>query len=126
MATSKEFKSRGGLVAVRALALSALGIASAHAGSTAGNMTGPDVTVRYSDLDIDTESGATALLKRIKVAAGSVCASLNHGDIASRANVDKCNAQLTDAAVTKVNHPVLASIHKSTHRNASSVAALAE
>ena len=122
MTNSKQMKSRGGLLAIAAaLPMFAAGMATP---ALAGNLTGPDVTVQYSDLDIDTVGGATALLKRIRFAADSVCSPLNHGDIASRANVDKCNAKLTDAAVTKVNHPVLASVYKSTHRNASSVAAL--
>jgi hypothetical protein len=40
--------------------------------------------------------------------------------------VGRCNVKLTDAAVTKVNHPVVASMYKSAHRNANSVAALAD
>jgi UrcA family protein len=105
------------------LAVLALGAA---APVLAGDLTGPNVVVRYSDLNLDSVDGATALLNRIQFAAGRVCAPLNHGDLPSRANVEKCNAKLTDAAVTKVNHPVVASVYKSAHRNASSVAALAE
>jgi UrcA family protein len=120
MKTSKQLKSRGGLLVI------ALAAATIAAPTLAGGLTGPDVVVRYSDLNLDSVDGATALLKRIKVAADSVCSPLNHGDIASRANVDRCNAKLTDAAVTKVNHPVVASVYKSTHRNTSSVAALAD
>ena len=120
MTISKHLNSRGGLLAIAALAL-AIGTPS-----FAGNLTGPDVVVRYSDLNLDSVDGATTLLKRINVAVGNVCAPLNHGDISSRANVEKCNTKLTDAAVTRVNHPVVASVYKAAHRNASSVAALAE
>jgi UrcA family protein len=120
MNTSKDLKTCGGLIAI---AVAALAIS---APSLAGGVTGPDVVVRYSDLNLDSVDGATALLKRINVAANSVCARLDHGDIASRANVGRCNVKLTDAAVTKVNHPVVASMYKSAHRNANSVAALAD
>lgn len=120
MTISKHLNSRGGLLAIAAFAVA---IATP---TLAGNLTGPDVVVRYSDLNLDSVDGATTLLKRIRVAADNVCAPLDHGDIASRANVDKCNAKLTDAAVTKVNHPVVASVYKAAHRNVSSVAALAE
>jgi UrcA family protein len=120
MTITKHLNSRGGLLAIAALAL-------ATASPTfAGSLTGPDVVVSYSDLNLDSVDGATTLLKRIRVAADNVCAPLNHGNISSRANVDKCNAKLTDAAVTKVNHPVVASVYKAAHRNASSVAALAD
>jgi UrcA family protein len=120
MTISKHMYARGGLLALAAFALA---IATP---ALAGSATGPDVVVRYSDLNLDSVDGATTLLKRIKVAANNVCAPLNHGDIASRANVGRCNAKLTDAAVTKINHPVVASVYKSAHRNTSSVTALAE
>jgi UrcA family protein len=120
MTISMQTKSRGALLAIAAFTL------ATAAPTFAGGVTGADVIVRYSDLNLDSVDGATTLLNRIRGAADRVCAPLNHGDLASRANVDKCNAKLTDAAVTKVNHPVVASVYKSAHRNASSVASLAE
>jgi UrcA family protein len=73
----------------------------------AGEVTGPDVTVRYGDLAIDTEPGARKLLQRIESAAQRICAPLDHGDLASRANEMRCRAELTAAAVDKVKHPML-------------------
>ena len=69
-------------------------------------------------------AGATQLLTRIEVAANSVCARLDHGDVASRANRQRCEQKLTAAAVAKVNHPVLAQVYESAHRTAPRVAAL--
>ena len=118
--TTKELKSCGALLALAAAALTLV------TPTWAGNLTGPDVTVPYSDLDIDTVEGATQLLARIKVAADRVCAPLAHGDLASRATRDRCHLKLTGAAVARVDHPVLAAVYKSAYPDAPSVAALAK
>ena len=120
MTISKDLKPVGALLVIIVAAL------SLAAPSVAGNLTGPDVTVRYPDLNIEAVEGATALLKRITVAATKVCAPLYHGSLASRANLDRCRQKLTAAAVTKVNHPVLAAVYKSARPTASTVAALAK
>jgi len=106
-----------------AVALSALGLALP---SLAGTQAAPDVTVGYSDINIETVDGATVLLNRIKAAASDVCAPLNHGDLASRANSQRCHQKLTAAAVQKVNHPMLASVYKSAYATAPTVAAVAK
>jgi UrcA family protein len=112
-----ERKSRTLLaIAAAALVFAAPGLAATQAG--------PDVNVGYSDLDIDTVDGATQLLDRIKVAADRVCAPLDHGDMASRANRSKCNMKLTAAAVSKVDHPVLAAVYKSAYPNAPAFASV--
>lgn len=77
----------------------------------ASELVGPDITVNYADLAIDEAAGATQLLKRIEAAAGRVCARLDHGDLASRANAADCRRQVTAAAVNKVNHPMLLAVY---------------
>jgi UrcA family protein len=89
----------------------ALGLA---APAFAGGFHGPDVAVRYSDLDVDTVEGATTLLKRINAAAKSVCAPLDHGSLASKAQRDACQGKLTAAAVARVDRPVLLAVYEST------------
>jgi UrcA family protein len=79
----------------------------------AGEVLGPDIAVRYGDLAIDTEQGAAKLLRRIGSAAQRVCASLDHGTLASRANAKACRQDLTAAAVRQVNHPVLQAVYDS-------------
>jgi UrcA family protein len=75
--------------------------------SLSADLVGPDITVRYADLDIDVAPGAAQLLKRIEAAAGRVCARLDHGDLASVSHAQQCRRQVTAAAVSKVNHPML-------------------
>lgn len=88
--------------------------------AAAGALTAPDVAVRYADLDIGSVAGATQLLQRIEAAADQVCARLDHGDLASRANRDRCEQKLTAAAVAKVNHPVLAQVYESARHGGTS------
>ena len=95
-----------------ALACAALAIGLA-APAHAGEFTGPDITVTYADLDIDTEQGASRLLKRLERAATRVCAPLDNGSMGSRANADDCRRQLTVVAVRKVNHPMLLAVFQS-------------
>lgn len=116
MITSKSRIFCGGALAAAALMLTMPAVA--------GAVTGPDVAVRYADLDVNSVSGATQLLQRIESAADSVCARLDHGDLSSRANRERCEQKLTAAAVTKVNHPVLAQVYESAHHTAPRVAAL--
>src|SRR5689334_17633393 len=87
MITSKGRLICGGALAVVALVLGLPAMA--------GAVTAPDVAVRYNDLDVDTVSGATQLLQRIESAADRVCARLDHGDLASRGNVQRCEQKLT-------------------------------
>jgi UrcA family protein len=56
------------LTAIAALCLTSL---AAHADETANDA--PTLTVRYSDLDLGTQAGATALYNRIRHAAEQVC-----------------------------------------------------
>lgn len=92
----------------------------------ASDVTGRDVTVRYADLDAGTVAGATQLLQRIEVAAGRVCAPLDHGDLSSRSRRESCEQKLTSAAVSRVNSPVLVSLYQSARRDAPRVIAQAK
>ncbi len=74
---------------------------------------GPDVTVRYHDLDLNTAAGAEELLERIKAAAASVCKPLYTGQLSSRLRRDACQRQLTAQAVEKVNRPQVVAAYES-------------
>lgn len=102
MNTRKQQTARGLSGALGLIILGAL-CAPAFAGGTVGS----DVTVRYADLDVGSEAGARKLLQRIEWAARRVCAPLDHGSLTSRVHEDSCRRQVTEAAVIKVNHPVL-------------------
>jgi UrcA family protein len=116
MITAKGLNVGGRLLAAAAVVLTLPVVAA--------GVTGPDVAVRYADLDVNSVSGATQLLQRIESAADNVCARLDHGDLSSRGNRERCEQKLTAAAVTKVNHPVLAQVYESAHHTAPRVAAV--
>jgi len=113
------------LIAAPVVALAAAALLSIAATASASEITGRDVTVRYADLDAGTVDGATLLLKRIEAASGRVCAALDHGDLASRSRREACERKLTDAAVTRVNSPVLADVYRSVRRDVPRVIAQA-
>lgn len=105
-----------------------LAVASALPGAAtalASDVTGRDVAVGYADLDAGTVDGATRLLQRIEVAAGRVCAPLDHGDLASRTRRQACEQKLTADAVTRVNTPALVAVYQSARRDAPRVIARA-
>jgi UrcA family protein len=81
--------------------------------SVAGSSVGPDVTVGYSDLDLNTIEGATAVLQRIRNAAQRVCAPLYHGTLGSMVKREACEKQLIAEAVAKVNRPAVLQIYES-------------
>ena len=74
---------------------------------------GPDVTVRYQDLDLNTASGASKLLKRIRHAAAKVCEPINQDTYVTKKKRDECVSQLTAETVAKVNRPMLLAAHES-------------
>lgn len=94
----------------------ALAMAVPAAPSFAGSPVGPDVTVRYSDLDLNTIEGATIMLKRIRDAAEQVCAPLYHGTVGSMVKRDSCRNQLIAETVAKLNRPALAAAYESSRK----------
>jgi UrcA family protein len=84
--------------------------------SFAGSSVGPDVAVRYSDLDLTTVEGATVMLQRINAAAKRVCAPLYHGTLGSMVKRDTCRNQLIAETVAKMNRPALAAVYVSSRK----------
>jgi UrcA family protein len=109
MNISKYQKSSYSLVAIFCAALAA-GLGGP---ANATDLVGPDITVRYGDLAIDTEQGASTLLKRIEGAADRVCARLDHGSLVSRRSAETCSRKVAAAAVNQVNHPMLLAVFNS-------------
>ncbi|MEJ0100319.1 MAG: UrcA family protein [Pseudomonadota bacterium] len=77
---------------------------------------GPDVTVRYHDLDINTPEGAGELLRRIRTAAASVCDPIYKGPLSTKLARDRCIRELTAKAVSQVNRPQLVAAYESSRR----------
>jgi len=89
----------------------------------AAAVVGPDATVRFDDLTLSDPGDAERLLSRIRDAAAGVCAPLDHGDITSRRHRDRCQGELVNVAVNKVNHPQLYAVYS---RHARATARIAE
>ncbi len=71
-------------------------------------------TVSYADLDLSTEDGARAMLKRIRITARDVCgAEPVHSPLTPRAPTQfrNCVIDAVDSAVTGLGAPLLASLH---------------
>lgn len=107
MNTSKPHNCGRNLLAIGFTAL-ALGLAVA---TNAAELTTRSITVPYGDLRIETEQGATKLLRRIQSAAQRVCEPLEYGTSPVRANA--CRRQATAAAVSNVDHPMLQAVYNS-------------
>lgn len=120
MTISKPQKSCNHLAAILCATLTA----GLSVPTNATDLVGPDITVQYDGLAIETEQGAAQLLKRIEGAAGRVCARLDHGSLASRRNAQTCSWKLTADAVNKVNHPMLLAMYNSKGRVVPPVASL--
>jgi len=84
--------------------------------SLAQDKLGPDVTVRFNDLDLNTADGANELLRRIRTAAGSVCDPIYKGPLSTRLARDKCIRELTAQSVAKVKSPQLVVAYESSRR----------
>jgi UrcA family protein len=71
--------------------------------------------VSYGDLDLKTEAGAKVLLTRIGKAAKSACGDLVHTPLLPREGAYRreCVAEAVDAAVARIDAPMLAALHKS-------------
>jgi UrcA family protein len=120
MNISKYQKPAASLVAIFCATL-AVGLAGP---ANATDLVSPDITVRYGDLAIDTEQGASKLLKRIEGAADRVCARLDHGSLVSRSNAEDCSRKVTAAAVNQVNHPMLLAVYSSARGMSPPIASL--
>jgi UrcA family protein len=69
------------------------------------------VTVRYSDLDLATAAGASALYRRISVAARQVCPDSYTRDLGMLAASQRCQANAIAQAVRELNNPQVAAVH---------------
>jgi UrcA family protein len=120
MSTSRHQKFGYGVITFLFTAFT-LGVSPAvHA----HDLLGPDIAVRYGDLEIDSEQGATQLLKRIDWAASRVCSRLHRGNLTSLANVKACHEKLMVVAVAEVNHPMLFAAYNSSRGDARTAARL--
>jgi UrcA family protein len=80
-------------------------VASALADAPAGSIA-PQTVVKYADLDLTSDAGASALLRRIEAAARQVCGDPRVVQPLTRSTrIRHCNTQAIEHAVTAIGAP---------------------
>ena len=98
-------KNRVRIILAAAAACVALG-GAAHAGEV------QQIHVKYADLNLRTNAGATALYQRIRRAANDVCTVTDNRDLRQQALARSCAAQATAQAVAAVNDAGLTKVYQ--------------
>jgi UrcA family protein len=105
-----------------ALVMLASGLLSVSAAAVTQGATqdeeAPKLSVRYDDLDIDTEEGARTLHRRIVTAATEVCPEPSKFSMRVTALSRKCVAAAVARAVREVNSPLLAKVDAERNKRA--------
>ncbi len=98
---------------VLALAVLAAGLISAAAQAATDDSAPPQVTVRYSDLNLNTDQGTNALYARIVAAARTVCQApeVDIRDLPAVAREHACEEQAVAHAVSDAHNARLASMY---------------
>ncbi len=92
------------------LAAIVFGLATASSATTINGERG--IKVSYSELDLTKPTGAEALYRRIRKAAFTVCGAYDSPMPWSYTAKSRCFKSAVDDAVSKVNSPLLASLHR--------------
>jgi UrcA family protein len=80
----------------------------------------PQVVVKFADLDLATDAGATALLRRIEAAAEQICGNPRGLQPLDRlVRVQQCNAQAIARAVTDLGAPKVTLVYRARYQAAS-------
>lgn len=98
-------------LAVAAVAALCLSSGVVYAGDATEGI--PTRTVRYSDLDLGTQAGVTALYNRIRQAAQEVCGDPISRQLAEAAAAKACMARAISTSVHAVHNARLASVYDS-------------
>ncbi len=109
-------------------ALAAMAVAGAASPALAESMYTTDgvmaVPVSFSDLDINHEAGAKALVYRVRRAAKGICGPDVSDGIAERALYSKCVNEIVQRSVAKLDNPlVTAMANGDSHGNRTTLAA---
>jgi|SRR5665213_47009 len=78
---------------------------------SAAQLIGPDVTVRYADLNINTPVGAEKLYERIRHAASRVCPLPDLRPLAEHAATMRCRNEVVAQAVGRISSAQLTAIY---------------
>ena len=78
----------------------------------AGEPSGPSITVKFADLNLQTPAGVEALYKRIHSAAQQVCDSGGDRNLTILSFDRKCAASAESAAVKQVHNQALSAYYQ--------------
>ncbi len=90
--------------------IAAIGV-TGHA-LAADRSTGPQIHIRYADLNVQDSAGAAALLHRIRAAADEVCGVGTDRDLARIVQSQVCAKKAVSDAVAAANLPTLTSLYQ--------------
>jgi UrcA family protein len=91
------------MIIIRPALLAAFGAAAIFATPAFADSTeAPQATVRFGDLDLNSDTGVATLNRRISVAAGEVCGSFNARDLHALALAKKCRSIALESAAPQV------------------------
>jgi len=93
--------------------LTALLLAAGNAGAADRTATSADIAVKFSEVELTSETGAEKLYKKLRAAARTVCDDNAGGfrTLEERARAERCTSQVLADAVRRVNKPVLTALH---------------
>jgi UrcA family protein len=101
-----------GNLATKMLLTGLAGLAIAGAASAATpEADAPALVVRYSDLNLATDSGTHALYRRLTQAAEQVCPAEPSNTHITNEKTLKCRQEALSAAVSKIHSQRLAALH---------------
>jgi UrcA family protein len=90
-------------------------LASSFSAVSAADDPNPHITVKYSDLNIASPSGALVLYERIRAAAQSAC---SYYWFRTDADEARCLQNTIGKAVAKVNEPALSAVYDAKYSTA--------
>ena len=71
----------------------------------------PAVTVRYDDLNLASDSGTKALLRRLSAAADRVCEVGQSRELRRESHAERCSAEALSRAVVAVHNERLSALY---------------
>jgi UrcA family protein len=84
-----------------------------YAGTVAAATPTQSVTVKFGDLNLQSEAGVRALYSRIRTATRAVCSPEPTGDPLAMLEFKACRSKALSDAVARVGSPALAALHRS-------------
>jgi UrcA family protein len=99
-------------LAARCLGLALIGGAVLSSHVLAGEPSGPSITVKFADLNLQTPAGVEALYKRIHRAATQVCDSGGDRNLSILTYDRKCAVATETQAIEKVNNAALSAFYQ--------------